>query len=354
MASDALEVDCEDELPERHADTHVRPTATFVTCMNTAISCHFIDLGVPSARYVPVKSQQVRAYLGQVGVVARSHQVFIPYVDVQLSMGQLAALLLHKKIAPDLPTTRSIVAMLCYEETTETTPLCIKSETYYPRDLDEMCEDFTRALGVSSVRRERYGTDAMVTPVLNLIRIIYPHCCPLCIFNLSALAIKTTLCHEILCAEDPQCEEDRPRYASDLMCDIVCGYAFNAKKQKVKHNLMHLFQTAMLLETRFVSTCVKYSEEIAHKLTLVMFNKPITLADSHVNKHATLHQAICEHMGYDAKMVMPWVAVTAHIATCMFGTLGKNIIHKFLWAVKKQHAHCLLTDVETEAIVYFS
>lgn len=350
-----VELPCEDELPARQEDSGVRLHASFASCLNTTMSCHFIDMGMPVARYVLEPSRRARAYLQQIAIVARSMQCHVEGVDIQLSMGQLAALLLHKSLAPDIMSTQSIVGLFCFEETTETTSLCMKPALYVPRDIDVMCKEFVDALGILAIVRERYKVDELNAPVMNFIRRLYPKGCAVCIFNVSALLIKTTLCYDTLCVQNPSEDEPRLSLGGDRMCEVICGYAFNSKNICCKHRIIHLFQTAMLLEPRFVSTCISYGEAISECLTLKMFKTKAVLDEPHTNAQPCLHDAICAYMNYNSKLVVPWACVTVYIATYMFETMGADYIGDYIRPPgKAQTGHCLLMEKETERVLYFS
>ena len=349
------EVDAEVELPPHHDDTGITnfSNVSFAPCLNTRISCFFIDMGVPVARMIEDPRRRSFAYLKQIEIVARTKQISLEYAPISLSMGQFAAVL-HKNIIRGLATTRDVIGHLCFEETTETIALCEPQPIEKTADLDEVCTQFNEAIDVSPTIRERYGSNAMLTPTFDAIRMWYPEGCVQCIFNLSALVVKTSLCWRIVTARDSHSFRERETFMSDLVCDIACGYAFNNKDTHHKHRLLHLLQAAMLNETRFSSTCVGYGKDIDSKLRLRIYKKRVSIVQEHTNADDCLHTAISRYMGYDTTQVMPWVCVMIYIANQMFGSVGSDCIKSFVKPQKKITGHCLLTERDTNRIVYFS
>lgn len=349
------EVEAEDELPVHHEDTGVTDfsSVSFAPCLNTTVSCFFIDMGVPTARLIDEPRRRSFAYLKQIEIVARTKQISLEYAPVSLSMGQLAAVL-HKNIIRGLACTRDVIGHLCFEETTENIVLCESQPIEKLPDIDELCAQFNEAIDVSPVIRERYGSNAMLTPTFDAIRMWYPEGCIQCIFNLSALIVKTTMCWKIVTSKESYAYRERPTFMSDLVCDIACGYAFNNKDTHHKHRLLHLMQASMLYETRFSSTCVGYGKDIDAKLRLRIYKKQTSIVQEHTNEDNCLHAAISRYMGYDTTQVTPWVCVMIYIANQMFGTVGSDCIKSFVKPQKKHTGHCLLTDRETNRVIYFS
>ncbi|MFY7867950.1 MAG: hypothetical protein ACOVQN_00510 [Exiguobacterium sp.] len=349
------EVEAEDELPVHHEDTGVTDfsNVSFAPCLNTTVSCFFIDMGVPVARLIEEESRRSFAYLKQIEIVARSKQISLEYAPVSLSMGQLAAVL-HKNIIRDLASTRDIIGYLCFEESGESNFCCVPEPIEKIADLDELSTQFNQAIDVSTTIRDRYGRNAMLTPTYDAIRMWYPEGCVQCIFNLSALLVKTSLSCTIVNSRESYAFRQRETFMSDLVCDIACGYAFNNKDSHHKHRLLHLMQEAMLSETRFSSTCVGYGRDIDAKLRLRIYKKRTAIVQEHSNDDDSLHTAISRHMGYDTTQVMPWVAVMIYIANQMFGTIGSDCIRSFVKPQKRITGHCLLTERDTNRIIYFS
>lgn len=346
------EIACEDELPARRKDTRATPVVSFVSCLNTHVSCHIIDVGVPTARYEPTENRRARAYLSQIEIVARAKQLHVSDLGFNVSMGQMAAILLHRTIAPDIYSTYAIVGMMCFEATTEKTSLCIKSPIFHRRDVDLVNREMVTALGVSPVIRARYGRDATLTPTLDAIKRWYPRGCSICIFNLSALLVKCTLCYDIVTTQRPCSVSDR--MAGPALCDVLCCYAFSTDNFDGKHRLMHLFQTAMLLETHFISTYLRYDAEMDAALQLRIHKKKMRVLGEHTNTQDCLHAAICAYMNYDSSLVVPWVCVAIFIAVRMFATIGSDHIADFVRPKKRCTGHCILSEKDTKRVLYCS
>lgn len=347
------ENDCEDELPKARAYYDAEIAISFKSCKNTAISCKFIDTAVPVARHIIEPHLRARTYFDQIATTARAKQVHVDGIDFLLSIGQLAALLRFKNAMLRPSDTRSVVGLLCFEESSPRSSLCLTAPVYPGHDIDRMCDEFVAALGVEESMRPRFRSGPVLAPLFDFIATFYPRGCVMCIYHLSALIVKATLCYDSLCIQAPAEYTDRDSVASDVMCDVICGYAFSNARPSKKHRLMHLFQLAMLLEARFVSSCVARSEEIKARLTLKMYKKKIALKCEHANAHKCLHDAISSYMEYDVGRVVPWVHVTAHIATYMFSVIGSDIIGDFIDPPKRNSTgHCLLTEASTGRVIY--
>ncbi len=347
------ENDCEDVLPEAHPYRDPGIFISFASCTNTAISCKFIDTPMPVARHVLEPSLRSQAYFDQIATTARAKQVHVEGVDVLLSMGQLAALLRFKVTGATAPSPRSIVGLLCFEESTPQSSLCLTSPIYQSCDIETLCAQFVEAIGVEGHMKPRFRSGPVLAPLFDFITAFYPRGCVMCIYHLSALIVKTTLCYDTLCLQEPAEYTQRVSTASDVMCDVICGYALSNARPNKKHRLMHLFQIAMLLEARFVTSCVEQSEAIDARLSLKMYKKKVALKCEHVNQHRCLHDAISTYMDLDVTKVVPWVHVTVHIAVHVFKVLGTDVLGDFIDPPKRTSTgHCLLTEASTGRVIY--
>lgn len=349
------EVDAEDELPDRQKKkkTHV-DFVSFGACLNTTISCYFIDMSVPVARFIREEELRARSYMKQVEMVALSKQTVLPRTTISLSMGQLAAVLLNKNIICDLNSTRSIVGSLCFEETTVDTGLCLTAPEDRGASVDDICAHLLLAFDVSPVVLDRYGKKFFQTETMSVIREWYPRGCAQCIFNLSALMIKTTLCYSAINAFEPRIFDERPAVLSNMACSIACGYAFSSNDVATKHRLMHLMQTSMLLETRFSSVCVQYGREMDAVLRLRIYRRRVGIEAAHTNQDDCLHTAIARYMNYDVNFVTPYVCVMMYIANEMFTSTGSDNIKFFIRPQKKVTGHCVLREKSTGNVIYYS
>lgn len=349
------EVDAEDELPVRDKKKKTRSDyVSFASCLNNAVSCYFIDLGMPVARCIRDETVRTRAYMKQVEMVALHKQTVLPSVASSLSMGQLAAVLLNRNIICDLTSTRIIVASLCFEETTPETPLCLVEPGARSYDVDEVCMHLVECFEVSPLALERYGRKFMQTETMCVIREWYPNGCAQCIFNLSALMIKTTLCYTTIASRTPRIFDRKLPVLSDLACSIACGYAFGSNHVPTKHRLMHLIQTSMLLEQRFSSVCVNYSNAIDDVLQLRVYRQLVRVKAPHVNQDNCLLTAIARYMNYDMTLVTPYICVVMHIANEMFSSTGSDNIKFFIRPQKRVTGHCILKERSSGRVVYHS
>jgi hypothetical protein len=349
------EVDAEDELPARVKNKKTTiDRVSYAPCLNTTMSCYFIDMGMPAARFIRTEALRTRGYMKQVEMVALHKQIVIDQTHFSLSMGQLAAVLLNRNIICDLKNTRAIVGCLCFEETNAFSSLCMEAPEECIVDIEEVCSHLILAFEVSPVALDRYGKKFYQTETMTVIREWYPRGCAQCIFNLAALMIKTTLCYSAQNALHPRVYEPRLPVLSDLVCSIACGYAFGSCDITTKHRLMHLMQTAMLLETRFSSVCVSYNVAIDEVLRLRIFKRRVSIDEAHTNQDNCLHAAISRYMKYDVAMVTPYVCVMMYIANEMFTSTGTDNIKFFIRPQKRITAHCILRERSTNRVIYYS
>lgn len=349
------EVEAEDDLPVRQKNRKSHYAyVSFASCLNTSISCYFIDMSVPVARFIREESLRARGYMKQVEMVALSKQTLLPQSTISLSMGQLAAVLLNRNIICDLKSTQSIVGSLCFEETTIDTSLCLSEPEERGSDVEEICSHLLLAFDVSPVALDRYGKKFFQTETMSVIREWYPKGCAQCIFNLSALMIKTTLCYNAINAFEPRIFDQRPSVMSSMACSIACGYAFSSNDVATKHRLMHLMQTSMLLETRFSSVCVQYGKEMDSVLRLRIYRYRVGIEVPHTNQDNCLLTAIARYMKYDVSFVTPYVCVMMYIANEMFSSTGSDNIKYFIRPQKRVTAHCVLREKSTDRVLYYS
>jgi len=294
---------------------------------------------------------KLNKYLKQIELIARNKELVLgDNASTCLLIGQLAALLQKKKLAD----ARGTLAYMCFEEPASKIWTCQTDSAAACSSIDDFSNDFAVLLKVPRDMWLREVKNPVTQNTLNAIQHCYPNGCAQCIFNIAALAHKSAICRDAETIKTHRIYEEEQSLASDLMCKIMTGCAFGNHHKAFKHRMLHLLQTAMLLEPRFISTVLKKMHAIDAIVTLDVYNEERTLMDDHINTHTCLHDAISQHARMNPNRVVDWVTVTMFIAYKMFSVSSVDNTFYFVKHRTEHKGHCILHDAITQRVIYFS